>query len=100
MTGPRFDDEPEHCGCCGTSSDDIAVDDSTELCLYCQPCPLCGRMGTSCQPEHGDNACDTVEYPGQPRRDFNEVMTEIAAALRAERSKTVANGPLPHTTPT
>lgn len=82
MSGSRFDDEPEHCECCGTAAEEIAVDDSTGLCLYCQPCPWCGRQGTGCDDRFGSNACDPHDYPGQPRRDYNEVMSEIAAARR------------------
>lgn len=28
--------------------DGVAIDPDTGLCLHCQPCPRCGRMGTGC----------------------------------------------------
>lgn len=36
------------CVCCMSPETTAAVDPTTGLCLYCQPCPKCGRLGTGC----------------------------------------------------
>lgn len=47
--------KPLTCRCCGMGDGvtvggvtGVAVDPSTMLCLYCQPCPDCGQYGTAC----------------------------------------------------
>lgn len=68
------------CTCCGQTDgvtehgvEGVAVDESSGLCLHCQPCPWCGRMGTGCQSEHGGIACDPNPSPdGTPRPPYAE----------------------------
>lgn len=47
------------CECCGTPEFEVAVDELTTLCLYCQPCPYCGLMGTMCDSSRGSRGCDS-----------------------------------------
>lgn len=54
------------CQCCGETEgvgDGVAVDEASGLCLYCQPCPWCGRQGTDCRPESGGRGCDPQDGP-------------------------------------
>jgi hypothetical protein len=44
------------CVCCGTSEEETEIDAASGLCLYCQPCPRCGRLGTGCDDTLG--RCD------------------------------------------
>lgn len=72
------DAKPVHtgatCTCCGATdgverdgNEGVAVDEASGLCLYCQPCPHCGRTGMACDDARGPNACDPTENPEQPR---------------------------------
>lgn len=53
---------PLTCVCCGVTEGDrdrdgVAVDPTSGLCLFCQPCPYCHRFGTDCDDERGDRGC-------------------------------------------
>lgn len=73
---------PLLCDCCSNPETETAIDEATMLCLHCQPCGFCGRSGTACNSAYWSSGCDSVEYPDRPRRDYNEVMAEIAAVRR------------------
>lgn len=54
------------CSCClqvdGVETDGVMgveVDPSSGLCLYCQPCPECGLMGTACYDDGAVIVCLT-----------------------------------------
>ena len=74
------------CTCCGmTEGVEIAgvtgveVDPISGLCLFCAPCPYCGRLGTDCEDRLGSKGCDPLFPNGlQPETIFGVRWPNIA----------------------
>ena len=52
--------ETHQCVCClqiDGVRDGVEVDPQSGLCLYCQPCPECGQMGTACTDDGANVIC-------------------------------------------
>lgn len=45
------------CVCCGSGEYEV---DERGLCVYCQPCPDCGKYGTSCYEQEFRPRCASV----------------------------------------
>lgn len=66
MCPPECGQHPwlNRCVCCGEADGveregvmGVEIDPSTGLCLYCQPCPACGRTGTGCDDDGARVVC-------------------------------------------
>lgn len=72
------------CACCLMPEDDPVngtdLDPATGLCLHCQPCPRCERMGTGCT----DERCEVMRkgWPSVTAHDGTYLMAEQAGSER------------------